>query len=98
MYRDRIGNYWCPLCQRRGELIDWAAANGWPAARAQGKMVYALAGSSADWYTSIVMGSEDMVTALHETLIQHTRTPPPGDTKARADRVKAWLKAFEEAL
>ena len=99
MHQDVIGNYWCPRCAKRCELIAWAEENDWPAARVQGEMIYALIGSSADWYTSIVMASEDMITALYETLIEKKRPQlPQEEVSEGTKRVKAWLAAFDEAV
>lgn len=94
---DQLNNYWCNHCWRQLELINWGLINHFPAVRVQGKMRYAIAAGWQSWDLSIVGANEDMVSALHETLVMERRAPLPldGDNEG-VERVKAWLSTVEK--
>lgn len=74
MLQDTSGHYWCQMCQRRCELMDWAKEQGWPGVRVQGRMIYAIYGDGeVDWFTTLVACNQDMIDALYEALIEKTR-------------------------
>lgn len=97
MYQDRLGHYWCNLCTRHYELMNWAYEHRWPAVRVQGKMRYAIYNDAGEWSTSIMGASQDMIDALYETLIEQKRAPiEPDAHKDAVERVNAFIDAIEE--
>src|SRR5579885_1164932 len=75
MIQDKSGIYWCNKCTWHYELMNWAHENNWPAVRVQGKMRYAIFDNKEEWRTSIMGASQDMIYALHQTLIKQKRAP-----------------------
>lgn len=75
MWQDATGHFWCDICTRHIELMNWAHENNWPAVRVQGKTRYAIYGTAKEWLTSVMTANQDMVNALYETLIKQTRAP-----------------------
>lgn len=68
MLKDSCGHSWCPKHQHRGELLNWAAQNNYPAITFKGEMRYAIgvpgyADNKMFWDTAILMGSDDMINA-----------------------------------
>lgn len=74
---DFEGHCWCNYCYRQLELMNWGHLNHYPSVRVQGKMVYAVFGGVNSWFLSIAGANQDMVSALHETLVEGKRAPLP---------------------
>lgn len=97
MGTDMAGNYWCNHCWKHLEIMNWASINHWPAVRVQGKMRYAVAAGAQSWHLSVVGASEDMIEALHETLVLEQRAPlPPGEDSEGVKRVKQFIEMVEK--
>lgn len=75
--KDTSGYSWCNYCSKHLALMNWAHKHHWPSVRVQGKMRYAVSGDASGWFLSIVGANQDMITALHETLIEGKRAPLP---------------------
>lgn len=74
---DSQGNQWCNHCWRQLELMNWGEMYHWPPVRVQGRLVYAIYQGASSWFLSIVGANLDMVSALHETLIEGKRESLP---------------------
>lgn len=95
--RDNAGRFWCNSCDKQRDLMNWAHEHHWPTVRVQGQMLYAIQGDAQDWLMSLVAASQDMIAALHETLVQGLRLQIGlDDRRERIERVRALLEACEE--
>ena len=74
---DSSGNPWCDQCEKQRTIMDWAYTHHWPSVRVQSKMRYAVSGDASGWFLSIVGANQDMIDALHETLIEGKRARLP---------------------
>lgn len=98
LLQDASGHYWCNLCARRCELMNWAQKHEWLEVRVQGKMRYAIASDAENWFMSVMSASLDMIDALYETLIEQKRAPlsPVTNDDENVKRVAEWLETAEE--
>jgi len=77
MLQDACGHSWCPEHQYRGELLNCAAQNNYPAITFRGKMRYAIGVDGYNdnkmfWEQSVLMGNDDMVNAAIEAIKSFT--------------------------
>lgn len=74
MLKDTSGNYWCQLCSKRYELMNWAKDRNFPATRVQSLTHdghYAITGDVHSWFTGVAMGNQDMIDALYAAFIDN---------------------------